>query len=230
MKKTIQTGCFLLDKLLEGGLTKEEIYLVYGEAETGKTSFAIQCAVNCARSNFKVVFIDSDGNFSSERLKQIADYNLEELSQKIILFRPVFFKEQTKIITQLEKYVSERVGLVVVDTISSLYRVELNDLKKTFEMNRELNMQIAYLAQIAKMQKVAVLILSQVRSVFSKESEIVEPIGTRTLKFWADVVMQFKRVNQARLIDLILEKHPRIKDGINHRLMVNEKGVQDFSR
>ncbi|RJS79912.1 DNA repair and recombination protein RadB, partial [Candidatus Bathyarchaeota archaeon] len=40
----ISTGCTSLDDLLGGGITSGSITLIYGEAETGKTSLAIQCA------------------------------------------------------------------------------------------------------------------------------------------------------------------------------------------
>ena len=68
MESFIQTGCISLDKLLGGGFLTGSLSLIYGEAETGKTSLAIQCVVNCARRGFKSLFIDNDGNFSYKRL------------------------------------------------------------------------------------------------------------------------------------------------------------------
>ncbi|MFB0567888.1 MAG: ATPase domain-containing protein, partial [Candidatus Bathyarchaeia archaeon] len=64
MQRRIPTGCHALDRMLEGGLTRGDVTLVYGEAETGKTSLAIQCAVNTARIGYKAIFVDSDGTFS----------------------------------------------------------------------------------------------------------------------------------------------------------------------
>jgi KaiC/GvpD/RAD55 family RecA-like ATPase len=57
----IQTGCKYIDASLGGGISPETVTLIYGEPETGKTTLAMQCAVNCA-SNFKV-FVDCDNTF-----------------------------------------------------------------------------------------------------------------------------------------------------------------------
>ena len=129
LQGVIPTGCNSLDKLLEGGLPLKKISLVYGEAETGKSSFAIQCAVNCARIGYKTIFIDSDGTFSTRRLSQIAYYDSEKVSPLIILVRPTTFQEQALAIDHLDEYITRKVGLVVVDTITSLYRVEIGDQK-----------------------------------------------------------------------------------------------------
>jgi len=230
LENAISTGCVSLDKLLGGGLPKGGVSLVYGEAETGKTSFAIQCAVNCARTDCKTVFIDSDGTFSSRRLLQIAYRDIEKLSPLIILFRPTTFREQANVIDHLEKYVTEKAGLVIVDTITSLYRVELGPSEKSFDLNRQLNTQLAYLAQIAKTQKVAVLITSQVRSAFVEEQINIEPVATRVLKFWSDIVLRFKRTGQIRVVKVVLEKHPKRKHPLSHFVMINRTGIRDFSR
>lgn len=230
MESVISTGCVSLDKLLGGGLPKGGVALVYGEAETGKTSFAIQCAVNYARTDCRTVFIDADGAFSSRRLLQIAYRDVEKLSPLIILFRPTTFQEQTNLIDRLEKYLTGKAGLVIVDTITSLYRVELGGPpEKTFKLNRELNTQLAYLAQIAKTKKMAVLITSQVRSALTEEQIDVEPVATRVLRFWSDTVLRFKRTGQTRVVKMFLEKHPKRKHRLSRFLMIDRTGIRDFS-
>jgi DNA repair and recombination protein RadB len=228
---TISTGCVSLDKLLGGGIPEGRVSLVYGEAETGKTSFAIQCAVNCARTDYKTVFIDADGTFSSRRLLQIAYHDIEKLSPLIILFRPQNFQEQANVIDHLEKYLTEKTRLLIFDTITSLYRVEFGSPpERKFELNRELNTQLAYLAQIAKTQKLAVLITSQVRSTLTEKQINVEPVATRVLKFWSDIVLRFKRTGQTRVIKVFLEKHPKRKHPPSRFLMIDGTGIRDLSR
>jgi len=90
----VSTGCSSLDKLLEGGFSSNSLSLVYGEAETGKSSLAVQCAVNTARRDYKTIFIDSDGAFSTRRLLQIAYYDSEKVSPLITLVKPTTFEEQ----------------------------------------------------------------------------------------------------------------------------------------
>lgn len=230
MQPVVPTGCGSLDELLGGGLPVDGVSLVYGEAETGKTSLAIQCAVCCARMGYKSLFIDSDGTFSSERLPQIAYYDYENVSPSIILMRPTTFQEQVTAIDHLEEYVTKKFGLIVVDTITSLYRVELGSPKETFALNRELNRQVAVLTQIVKTRKMAALITSQVRSVFREEHVDIEPVATRVLKFWSDVVLNLKHTNQTRVLKVLLEKHTKRKRPTSCYVKIERAGICDFKR
>jgi DNA repair protein RadB len=224
----ITTGCCLLDELLEGGFPASGISLVYGEAETGKSSLAVQCAINCARMGYKPLFIDSDGTFSPNRLSQIAHCDYEKISTSIILMKPTTFQEQVVAIDHLEEYITKKFGLIVVDTVTSLYSVELGSPKETFALNRELNRQVAFLAHIAKTHKVAVLITSQVRSVFLEKDVIMEPVATRVLKFWSDIVLNFKKTGQTRVIKVLLEKHPERKNFESCYIKIERTGIHDY--
>ena len=230
MQHTVPTGCGSLDELLGGGFPVDGVSLVYGEAETGKTSLAIQCAVNCARMGYKSLFIDSDGTFSSNRLSQIAYYDYENISSSIILMKPTTFQEQVMAIDHLDEYVTKKFGLMVVDTVTSLYRVELGSPKETFALNRELNRQVAFLTQIVKTRKMAALITSQVRSVFLEEHVGMEPVATRVLKFWSDVVLNLKHTSQTRVIKVLLEKHPKRKCPKSCYVKIERKGICDYKR
>jgi len=205
------------------------VSLVYGEAETGKTSLAIQCAVGCARRGYKTMFIDSDGTFHERRLSQIAYHDFDAVSPFIILVRPTTFREQALAIDHLDEYVTKKFGLVVVDTITSLYRVELGTPKENFKLNRELNRQVACLAQIAKTRKVATLVTGQVRGILVEGEDNVEPVATRVLKFWSDVVINLKNTGQTRVVKAVLEKRPERKRPASCYLKIEETGIHDYS-
>ena len=230
MQHTVPTGCGSLDELLGGGLPVDGVSLVYGAAETGKTSLAIQCAVNRARMGYKSLFIDSDGTFSSKRLSQIAYYDYENISPYIILMKPTTFQEQVMAIDHLDEFITKKFGLMVVDTITSLYRVELGGPKETFALNRELNRQVAFLTQIVKTRKVAALITSQVRSVFREEHVDMEPVATRVLKLWSDIVLNLKHTGQTRVIKALLEKHPKRKRPTSCYVKIERTGICDYKR
>ncbi len=202
--------------------------LLYGEAETGKTTLAMQCAVNCARMGYKTLYVDCDGTFSPERLSQIVSQDFEEISESLILIKPVNFKEQIKIVDNLEKYVSKRFGLIVFDTVTSLYRSELAGKKKTFNLNRELNRQIAVLSQIAKALEVSVLLLSQVRSVVGVTD--IEPVATRVLKFWSNSVISLARTGRHNIIRASVEKSDGKEASLSFLLVIDEDGLHDYNR
>jgi len=216
--------------MLEGGLAFGDVTLVYGEAETGKTSLAIQCAVNTARMGYKTIFVDSDGAFSPVRLSQIAYKDVNEVAPLITLVKPATFQEQGVAIDRLDEYLTKTVGLVVVDTLTSLYRAELGGPQKTFALNRELGRQVACLAQVAKTRKIAVLLNSQVRNVLLEGVVSMEPVATRVLKFWADVVLNLKYTGQPRILKAVLEKYPERKRPLSCYVRIGETGISDYRR
>lgn len=231
MQRMIPTGCGSLDELLNGGLLEGNLTLVYGEAETGKTTFAIQTALNCARMGYKTIFIDSDGFFSPRRMAQIALDDFSVLASQIILMRPENFKQQMIVVDRLNEYISKRVGLIVVDTITGLYREKLGDnIKENFSLNRELNRQMACLAQITKTQKLASMVISQVRSAVSESYETVQPVATRVLKFWADTTVTLKPTSKTSIIKVIVERQTDRKTSKSVFLKIKERGLQDYRR
>ena len=204
--------------------------LIYGEAETGKTSLAVQCAVDCARRGIKSLFIDTDGTFSYERLSQIAKYDFEKISPLLIIARPTTFREQSRTIDSIEKVLTNKFGLIVIDTITSLYRVELNDKEETYSSNRELNRQLAVLTQIAKTCGLVVLVVSQVRSVPFGETVEMKPVATRVLNYWSDIILDMKQTGQTRVIKVLREKHPKIKGTGAIYVKIENSGISDYRR
>jgi DNA repair protein RadB len=225
----ISTGCRGLDEFLEGGIPYENVSLVYGEAETGKTTLAMQLAVSCALHGYKTLFIDCDNTFSARRLSQIASENFKKVAELIILMKPNNFNEQTAVIDKLPEYIAKNFGLLIVDTITSLYRVEIAEHpNKAFELNRELNRQTALLAQIARTKKIAVIIASQVRSSFDEAYVSVEPVATRVLKFWADVIIALRPTENPQVIRAVLEKSPKRNQPLICQLKIEEAGIHDY--
>jgi len=227
----IPTGCSSLDKLLSGGLKLGDVSLVYGQAETGKTCFAIQCAVNAGRLGYKTIFVDTDGTFSAKRLSQLAPKDLDEVAPLITLVKPSDFQEQALVIDRLDEYLTSSVGLVIVDSVTSLYRAELGDEKQlTFSKNRELGRQLACLAQTAKTRKVATLLTSQVHNVFAQGVVRIEPVATRVVRFWADTVIGFKPTSQRNALKAVLEKHTERKCPVHCYVSIEETGICDYGR
>jgi DNA repair protein RadB len=230
LPRYIPTGCISLDKLLGGGFHTERISLIYGEAETGKTSLAVQCAVNCARRGSKSLFIDTDGTFSYERLSQLSEDDYDKISPLIIIMRPTTFQEQAIAIDYLDKAITKKFGLIVVDAVTSLYRVELDGAEEMYIANRELNRQLAVLTQIVKTRKIAALVISQVRSVPLGGTTEMKPVATRVLNYWSDIILNMKQTGQTRVIKVLREKHPKIKGNGFIYINIESSGITDYKR
>lgn len=228
MLQKIPTSCRTIDEFLKGGFPVEGVTLIFGEAETGKTTLAMQCAANCARRGFKTLFVDSDETFSARRLSQIAREQFKAIAEMIILVRPNDFREQAVIVDQLTDYVNKNFKLVVFDTVTSLYRLRTSELpSKTFELNRELNRQLAVLAQMARTQKIALLLTSQVHSALNEIPISIEPVATRVLKFWADTVVAMKLTENPQTIRATVEKNPANLPPISCDLRIEETGITE---
>ena len=226
--KKILTGCRCIDNHLNGGISPETVTLVYGEPETGKSTLAMQCAVNCAIQGYKTLFVDCDNTFSAKRFSQVASGKFEEIADLIILIRPANFKEQTAVIERIAEYTAKNFGLVVIDTFNSLYRAKVaGSSGKAFGLNRELNRLLAILAQNTKTQKTPVMITSQVRSVLDESYHSVAPVATRVLKFWADTIIAMKPTENPKTIKAVLEKTRENPHEATCYVKIDEIGIRD---
>jgi DNA repair protein RadB len=223
----IQTGSKCIDGVIGGGILPESVTLIYGEPETGKTTLAMQCAVNCAFHNLKVLYVDCDNTFYTKRLSQIAKNRFDEVAERIVLVKPKDFKEQTALIDQIQDYTAN-VGLIIIDTFTSLYGAKVSESSnRAFSVNRELNRQLAILAQTVKIHKIPVLITSQVRSVINDQTASVRPVATRVLKFWADTIIALKPTQNRQTIKAILEKTKETAHDTTCYIQIGESGIQD---
>jgi len=224
--KKILTGIDCIDTI-DNGITSETITLIYGEPETGKSTLTTQCAFNCATQGLKTLYIDCDNTFSSKRLAQIAAEKFDNIADKIILIKPKNFKEQTAVIDQINAYITPNFGLIVIDTINSLYGAkfaEAPNKTKAFSVNRELNRQMAILAQTSKIQKIPIMINSQVRTMFGDPSGSIKPAANRVLTFWADNIISLKPA-ETKIIKVTVEKnHSKMVHVICHA-QINERGI-----
>jgi DNA repair protein RadB len=225
--RKILTGSGCIDNILDGGLASDSVTLVYGEAETGKSTLAMQCALNAAMQNLKVLYVDCDGTFSAKRLSQLAAGKFDQIAELIVLVKPKDFREQTAFVDRLAEYVVNNLGLMVFDTVTSLYRLEVAEASgRAFGLSRELNRQMAIIAQIAKTKKVPMLVISQVRSVLDEPQVVVEPVGTRVLKFWADTIIAMKPTENPQTVKTVVEKSA--KEGeVTCFLRIDLTGIHD---
>ena len=224
----ISTGCKCIDSSIDGGISPESVALIYGEPETGKTTLTIQTAVNCALQKHKIFFVDCDNTFSAKRLSQLSRDKFDSVAEQIILIKPKDFREQMAVIDRIQDYTVKNFGLIIIDTFTSLYGAKVAEKNgKAFSVNRELNRQLAILAQTAKIRKIPVLITSQVRSVFDDANISVRPVATRVLKFWADTIIALKPTDCSQRIKAVLEKSRENTQEITCYVQIQEAGILD---
>ncbi|MEM4282189.1 MAG: DNA repair and recombination protein RadB [Candidatus Woesearchaeota archaeon] len=175
-EQRVPTGSSLLDAFLEGGYEQDAVTTIYGPAGAGKTTLALLAAIATAERGKKTIFVDTEGGFSVARLKQLAK-NYKPILEKIIFLNPTTFQQQKRSIERLKSLVNQKIGLIVVDTISMLYRLERKIGNSSGNFNRELGLQVAGLTEIARKKKIPVLLTNQVYSTFEREERLEQPLA-----------------------------------------------------
>ncbi len=195
-----------MDKLLHGGFARGEVALIYGEAATGKTTAVIQAAIATAKMKFKTIYLDSDHSFTQQRFHQIARKESEDIGSLIMLFLPETFSEQRKLVESLDNYITPSVGLVVVDSVSSLYRAAFSTSESIFSLNRDLTRQIAYLDELSSSHKIACIITSQVHARLNPPLGEVEPVARRALFHFPQTILRIRNTPRPNTREFVLEK------------------------
>jgi len=220
-KPKISAGSYELNKFLFGGYETDIITTLYGPGGSGKSNLCILTATSQARKGNKIIFIDTEGGFSSERFKQVHGGTSEEIErdlQNIFLLKPTSFEEQERSFQQMLKHVKKgNISLIIIDSIAMLYRLELgeaissNDSEKISAVNRKLANQLRTLNEIARKQNIPVVVTNQVYSTFTQNQEDqnterkVSMVGGDLLKYWSKCLIELKNNYGKR--KLILKKH-----------------------
>ena len=226
-RNKISAGSFELNKFLFGGYEKDIITTIYGPAGSGKSNFCLMACASVAKKNGKVIFIDTEGGFSLERLKQIANLDNSEdfkkILENILILKPTNFEEQWKAFGELLKELradrEKRIGSIIVDGMTMLYRLELaentKDRNTIQEINSKLARQMRLLAEIARKENIPVIITNQVYSEFLSEEELrqgkerqVFMVGGDILKYWSKCILELKNERGRRT--LFIRKHRSI--------------------
>jgi len=228
METKISAGSHELNTFLHGGYETDIITTIYGPGGSGKSNLCVIVATSQARKGNKVIFIDTEGGFSTERFKQIHQGTKEEIEtslQNILLLKPTSFAEQEKAFDQMLKHVKqENISLIIIDSIAMLYRLELgdaiqsNDSEQISKVNRKLAKQLRALNEIARKQNIPIIVTNQVYSQFlpAKSEQLiangdgtlqrsVSMVGGDLLKYWSKCLIELKGYNNKRKI--ILKKH-----------------------
>ena len=217
----ISTGSFDLNKWLYGGYESGIITMIAGPPASGKTNFMVLTACSQAKKGQKVIFIDTEGGFSAERVKQIVGEDYDLILKNILLLQPSDFYEQRKIFNTLASQVKkENIGLVVVDGMAMHYRLELGSIKnkealdaeEIKKINRALAWQMKTLAEISRKQNIPVLITNQVYHEFLSDEDRklgkqpgVNLVGGDLMKYWSKAIIELKNDKGRR--KAILLKH-----------------------
>jgi|WetSurMetagenome_2_1015567.scaffolds.fasta_scaffold277216_2 DNA repair protein RadB len=223
----MSAGSYDLNKWLYGGYENDIVTVIYGGPGSGKTNLCLLAAVSQAKKGNKIMFIDTEGGFSVERVKQLAGgkeaVNVDEVLKNLFILKPTNFIEQKKAFADLEKNLKKEVSLIIVDSMTMLYRIDFADAREKNEkenkevsenklsgftanldiqkINSDLARQIKLLAEIARKKEIPVLVTSQVY----RWEDANKMVGGDILRYWGKCLIEVENNNGRRTI--YLRKH-----------------------
>jgi len=215
----LSSGSKVIDELLNGGYEKDIMTTIYGPAGSGKTTMCLMCAIVVSKTK-KIIYIDTEGGFSVERIKQLDGYS-DNVMKKILIMKPADFAEQHKAFNNVSHMVNDKIGLVVVDTISMLYRIECGKTKDIKNVNNEMGVQISMLTEIARKKNIPVLLTNQVYSDFDVPDS-VKMVGGDILRYSSKCLIELEKIKNGRLITV--KKHRSIPEDKKIIIEIIEKG------
>ncbi len=197
---------------------------VYGEAGSGKTNLALIFTKACALSGKKVVYIDTEG-ISIERLEQISGDDFEKVVREMMHTQPYSMKEQERAVKQAIKIAeSEKIGLIIVDSITGFYRLELGTDEESSSV-RSLTSQMIGLLTVARRYGIPVLITNQVYT--DRERREYRPIGGHIVDHYAKTIIRLDRMSRGKR-RAVLMKHRSRKEGDSMMFRIVEKGFEEI--
>ncbi len=177
-RKTVQritTGSRALNELLGGGVETQALTEAFGEFGSGKTQIGHQLSVNVQLPEDqgglqgKVVYIDTEGTFRPERIRQMAEavgLDPDEALRNIFVARALNTDHQMELARKVPELIKEghNIRLVVVDSITAHFRAEYVGRGNLAERQQKLNKHLRDLLKLATTYNLAVYVTNQVMS------------------------------------------------------------------
>lgn len=170
----ITTGSKNLDNLFGGkGIETKAMTEVYGAFGSGKSQLGFSLAVNVqlpiekGGANGKAVYIDTEGTFRPERIKQIAEgigAVPEKVLKNIFVARAFNSDHQILLLDKISEMIKngEPIRLVVVDSLTAHFRAEFAGRGQLADRQQKLNKYLHNLMKLAEQSNLAIYVTNQV--------------------------------------------------------------------
>jgi len=191
------------------------IFSIWGDFGVGKTTFAIQTALNTVKFNEKVIYIYSKPNLPYEKLLSLSKGS-EEVLDRIVIIKPLNFKDLNNIIFNLEflilkkeKEIDSPYKLIIIDSLTDLYRIALNrDKKETnYNLNYQLHQMLANLSYLNELYNVEILIVNETTKVRINDHFIDKQSGGQVMDYWISTDIKIERTENVSNRHIFLTTH-----------------------
>jgi DNA repair protein RadA len=233
-REVLTTGVRALDELLGGGLVVYDIYEFAGEFGSGKTQLCHQLAVTAQLPPAKgglggdVVYIDTEGTFSPERVERIAQrFGVEDPLSRVYVARPINVDEMEEVVVKnLAPLLRGGARLIVIDSIIALYRAEFKGREWLAARQQRINYLLDWLKRLARIHEAAVVITNQVVAVPSTWGVTIKlPAGGNIIAHASTHRFLLKKAGDVWTAECL--DSPRIARGASASFLIAEDGLRD---
>lgn len=234
----ITTGSKNLDSLLGGkGVETRAMTEAFGAFGSGKTQLGLQLAVNVqlpkekGGANGKAVFIDTEGTFRPERIRQMSDAigaNSEKVLQNILVARAFNSDHQVLLLDKVTEMIKdgEPIKLIVIDSLTAHFRAEFAGRGQLADRQHKLNRYLHNLIRLAEQHNLAVYVTNQVMAnpamMFGDPTTAV---GGNIVGHASTYRLYFRRGKQGSRVAKMIDS-PNLPDN-ECQFWVSEKGLGD---
>ena len=191
---------------------KEGITSLWGNFGVGKTTISLQTANIYALNKKKVLYIYTKPNLPFKKISAVFENKLEDVLEHILFIHATNFDDIFNFIFNLEfailndlKTKNGTINLIIIDSLTDLYRLELNREKKgkNVILNYRLNQLLANLVNLKQKYEIGILIVNE-NSRRTQEGQSYEvESGGNVVQYWVTNSIKIERtdvVNNRRFI------------------------------
>lgn len=222
----LDSGCESINELIKGGYEKNIITTVYGPAGAGKTNLMLIALCNAIKHGQKVLYVDTEGSFSVERVNQILP-DFAEKAKLVTFLRPYTFDEQKQAILKVKETVEKspkEFSVIIIDSIAMLYRLEVGKTLDVTFVNKELGLQLGLLTEITRKYAIPILITNQVYSDFDNPNGI-KMVGGDLLKYTSKCLIELKKGHHGLRVATLI-KHRSLPEGREVAFRIIQSGIE----
>lgn len=170
----ITTGSTNFNNLLGGrGIETKSITECYGAFGSGKTQLGLTLAVNVQLPkdqgglDGKAVYIDTEGTFRPERIRQIAEgvgAVPEKVLKNIFVARAFNSDHQMLLVDKVTELIKDGqpIKLVIIDSLTAHFRAEFAGRGQLADRQHKLNRYLHQLMRLAEQHNIAIYLTNQV--------------------------------------------------------------------
>lgn len=236
----ITTGSKNLDNLLGGrGLETKALTEAYGAFGSGKTQLAhslaigVQLPLEQGGCNGKAVYIDTEGTFRPERIKQFAEgieANPDKVLKNILVARAFNSDHQMLLLDKVAELIKngEPIKLIIIDSLTAHFRAEFSGRGQLADRQQRLNRYLHQLQRIAEQYNLAVYVTNQVMSDPAQMfGDPTKAIGGNIVGHACTFRMYIRRGKKDSRVAKLIDS-PNLPDN-ETVFMIEEAGLKDLA-